>query len=87
VHLKGTIKGGLTRSIAFKLPDGYKPNANIIFASAGDGDTVGGDSTYTCIVSVSSEGYIIPSRNTDTMPGIIPMAMVNLENISFRAGV
>jgi hypothetical protein len=74
VHLKGTVKNGVTTSgtTMFTLPAGYRPNALLIFT------TIGGSSHVLSRVDVDSAGNVMFNRGGDN-------AYLSLDGISFRA--
>lgn len=86
VHLKGTIKNGITNSICFTLPMGYRPINNIIFSCAGDGKTDQGDLTGVCQTLITNDGTISPLLGVSTLTGL-NMSKVSLDGIIFRVGV
>jgi hypothetical protein len=73
VHLKGSIDGGVGGTIAFTLPQGYRPSENLFLPMAG-----GGPQAANLIVN--SNGTVEPTCDADP-------CIAGLDGLSFRVGV
>lgn len=74
VHLKGSIDGGAAGTVAFTLPEGYRPNATLL-AAAGSGNNT---STQ---VTIASNGQVTVFCDGGCA------GSVGLDGISFRVGI
>lgn len=75
VHLRGAIKSGIVDSIAFKLPQGYRPQFRSSYAQ------VSVNATGTRILG---EIRVLPNGDVHIMPGM-GNAFLSLDGIAFRA--
>jgi len=71
VHLEGTISSGVIGTVAFNLPVGYRPGANLSYP----------------IVSYGLFGYITIFSDGRVYVSVGDTRAVDLNTVSFRAGV
>jgi hypothetical protein len=72
VHLKGTLSGGGSGSIAFTLPEGYRPAENLFLPIAGGGPIAAN-------LQIFPDGTVEPAGDGGGTP------IVGLDGLTFRA--